>query len=76
MSQVVLVVRTHLSMQETEEMQVLSLGQEDTLEKEMATYSSILVWKIPWMKETGRLQSMWSQRVECNLACGHPANLT
>ena len=55
MSQVVLVVRTHLSMQETEEMQVLSLGQEDTLEKEMATYSSILVWKIPWMKETGRL---------------------
>ena len=42
---------------------VRSLGQDDPLEKEMATHSSTLVWKIPWMEETGRLQSMGSQRV-------------
>ena len=47
-------------MQET---QVQSLGQEGLLEKEMATHSSILAWKIPWMEEPGRLQSMGSQRV-------------
>ena len=46
-----------------EEMGVQSLGQEDPLEKEMATHSSILAWKIPWMEEHGRLQSMGSQRV-------------
>ena len=40
-----------------------SLGQEDPLEKEMATHSSILAWKIPWMEEPGRLQSMALQRV-------------
>ena len=45
------------------ETQVLSLGQEDPLEKEMATYSSTLAWKIPWREEPGRLQSMGSQRV-------------
>ena len=39
---------------------VQSLDQEDTLEKEMATHSSILAWKIPWMEEPGRLQSMGS----------------
>ena len=38
------------------------LGQEDPLEKEMATHSSILAWKIPLMEERGRLQSMGSQR--------------
>ena len=43
---------------------VRSLGWEDHLEKEMATHSSILAWKIPWMEEPGRLQSMQSQRVE------------
>ena len=43
--------------------QVQSLGQEDPLEKEMATRSSTLAWKIPWMKDPGRLQSMGSQRV-------------
>ena len=48
------------TMQET---QVQSLGQEDPLEKEMANHSSILAWKIPWMEEPGRLQSMGSQRV-------------
>ena len=46
------------AMQET---QVQSLGQEDPLEKEMATYSSILAWRIPWTEETGRLQSPGSQ---------------
>ena len=43
--------------------QVLSLGWKDPLEKEMATHSSILAWKIPWTEEPGRLQSMGSQRV-------------
>ena len=45
---------------------VQSLGWEDLLEKEMATHSSILAWKIPWMEEPGRLQSMGSQRVRHN----------
>ena len=45
------------------ETQVQSLGREDPLEKEMATHSSILGWKIPWTEEHGRLQSMGSQRV-------------
>ena len=48
----------------TQETRVQSLGQEDPLEKEMATHSSILAWKIPWTEEPGRLQSMESQRVE------------
>ena len=43
--------------------QVQSLGWEELLEKEMATHSSILAWKIPWMEKPGRLQSMGSQRV-------------
>ena len=43
---------------------VRSLGQEDTLEKEMATHSSTLAWKIPWTEELGRLPSMGSQRVK------------
>ena len=43
--------------------QVRSLGQEDPLEKEMTTHSSTLAWKIPWMEEAGRRQSMESQRV-------------
>ena len=47
-------------MQET---QVQSLGQEDPLEKCMATHSSILAWRIPWTEEPGGLQSMGSQRV-------------
>ena len=45
------------------EIRFQSLGQEDLLEKEMATHSSILAWNIPWMKKPGRLQSMGSQRV-------------
>ena len=51
------------AMQETQEMQVWFLGWEDPLEKEMATHSSILDWKIPWSEEPGRLQSMGSQKV-------------
>ena len=47
-----------------QKMQVQSLGQEDPLEKEMATDSSISVWKIPWTEETGGLQSVGWQRVE------------
>ena len=42
---------------------VQSLSREDLLEKEMATHSRILAWKIPWTEEPGRLQSMGSQRV-------------
>ena len=42
---------------------VRSLGEEDPLEKEMATHSSTLAWRIPWREEPGRLQSMGSQRV-------------
>jgi len=45
------------------EIRVPSLGREDTLEKEMATHSSTIAWKIPWMEEPDRLQSMGSQRV-------------
>ena len=50
------------------ETRVQSLDQEDLLEKEMATQSSILAWKIPWTEEPGRLQFMGSQRVghDCN----------
>ena len=46
------------------ETRVQSLGQENPLEKGMATHSSILAWKIPWTEEPGRLQSRGSQRVE------------
>ena len=45
------------------EIRVLIPGWEDPLEKEMATHSSILAWKIPWREEPGGLQSMGSQRV-------------
>ena len=45
-----------------QEIQVQSLGQEDLLEKGMATHSSLLAWKIPWMEEPGGLQPMGSQR--------------
>ena len=43
-------------------MQVQSLGQEDPLEQEMATHSSVLAWRIPWTEEPGRLQSIGWQR--------------
>ena len=49
-----------------QETQVQSLGRKETLEKKMAPRSSTLAWKIPWMEEPGRLQSMGSQRVRHN----------
>ena len=62
-SQVALVVKTHLPIQETKETWVRSLDQKDPLEEEMATHSSTLAWKIPWTQDRGGLQSMGSQTV-------------
>ena len=53
-------IKNLLAMRET---WIQSLGQEDPLEKEMATHSHILAWRIPWIEEPGRLQSMGLQRV-------------
>ena len=58
-----LVAQTVKRLRTMRETQVRSLGQEDPLEKEMATYSSTLAWKIPWTEKPGRLQSMGLQRV-------------
>ena len=57
-------VKSLPAMQET---WVRFLGWEDPLEKEMANYSSILAWEIPWTEEPGGLQSMGSQRIGCDL---------
>ena len=54
-------VKNPPTVQETQEMRVQSLGREDALEKEMATHSSILAWRIPWTEEPGGLQSMGAQ---------------
>ena len=59
-----------------QEMQALSLGWEDPLEKKMATYSSILAWEIPQAKESGRLQSMGSKTVGHDLATKQQQSLT
>ena len=59
-------VKDSPAMQELQELQVRSLGQEDPLEDGMATHSSILAWKIPGTKEPGELQSIRSQRVGHN----------
>ena len=56
-------VKNPTAIQEREEMRVRSLVWEDPSEKEMATHSSILAWRIPWAEEPGGLQSMGSQRV-------------
>ena len=61
-SQVAQWQRIHLPVQETQEAWIRSLGQENPLEKEMATHSSILAWKIPQTVEPGVLQSMGSRR--------------
>ena len=53
----------YLPVQEMQVTQVQSLGQEDPLKEEMGTHSSILVWKIPWTKESGGLQSIGLHRV-------------
>ena len=52
----------------TQETQVQSLGWEDPLEKEMATYSIIRAWRIPWTEGPGRLQAIGSQRVAHDLS--------
>ena len=52
-----------LTIQGPQETPVRSLGREDPLEESMATHSSILAWKIPWREDTGKLQSIGSQRV-------------
>ena len=57
------VVENLPAIQETQEMWVRSLGQQNPLEEEMATHSSILAWKIPWTEEPAELQSMGLQRV-------------
>ena len=56
-------VKNPPAMQDTLETWVQFLGEEDPLENEMATYSSILAWKIPWTENPGGLQSMGLQRV-------------
>ena len=58
-----LVAQTVTNLPAMQETQVQSLGQEESLEKGMATHSSILDWRIPWTEEPGRLQSMGLQRV-------------
>ena len=55
-------------MQETQEMQVRSLGWDDSPEKEMATHSSIPIWKIPWPEEPGGLQFLGSQNSQTQLS--------
>ena len=62
-SQTSLVAQTVKRLPTMQETGFQSLGGEDALEKELATHSSILAWKIPWTEEPGRLQSMGSQRV-------------
>ena len=56
-------VKNQPAMQETQETQVGSLGQEDPLGEEMSTHSSVLAWRNPWMEEPGRLESVGLQRV-------------
>ena len=71
-----LVAQTVKRLPAMRETQVRSLGQEDPLEKEMATHSSTLAWKIPWMEEPGGLQFLGSQRVRhdwvTSLSLGFP----
>ena len=55
-------------MQEIQETQAQSLGWEDLLKKEMASYSSILAWKVPWIEEPGGLQSMGPQKSHIQLS--------
>ena len=55
-------------MQETQELQFQSLDEEDLLEKERATHFSILAWEIPWTEESGRLQSLVSQKSQTQVS--------
>ena len=63
MTQASLVAQMVMILPTMQKTQVQSLGQEDNLEKGMATHSSILAWGIPWIKEPGSLQSTGSQRI-------------
>ena len=63
--------RTHLPVQEAQEMLVPYLGWENPLEKEMATNSSILAWEIPWAEEPGKLQIRGSQGVQHRFVTEH-----
>ena len=65
------VIKNLPAMQETQETWVWSLDQEDPMEEEITTYSSILAWKIPWIEEPGELQSMRSQRVRYEWVAEH-----
>ena len=64
-------MKNSLPIHETQNTQVQSLIQEDALEKETATHSSIFAWEIPWTEESGGLQSTGSQRVGHDLATKH-----
>ena len=59
------------AMQETEDMRIQSLSWEDPLEKEVATHSSILAWRIPWMEEPGGLSPKDSKEQDTNEATEH-----
>ena len=61
-----LVAQTVKNLPAMQEPQVQSLGQEDPLEKEMATLARTLAWEIPWTEDPGRLLPMGSQRVRCD----------
>ena len=61
-------------MQKTQEVQVWSLGQEDPPEEEIATHSSILAWRIPWMEEPGGLQSIRLQELDTTEVTYHEAD--
>lgn len=63
-----------LMRQETQEIQAWSLDQDDSLEEEMATYSSIFAWKISWTEEPDRLRSMGSQRIHHDWPTEHRCN--
>ena len=68
-----LVAQTVKNPPTVQETWVRSLGQEDPLEKEMATHSSIFAWRIPWTEEPGGLQSMGSQELETTERLTHTA---
>ena len=61
-----MVAQTVKNLHAMQETWVRSLGQEDSLDKRMATHSSILAWRIPWTEEAGKLQFLGSQRVGYN----------
>ena len=61
-----IVAQTVKNLPAMQETQVQSLGQEDSLEKEMTTHSSILAWEIPKSKEPSKQETMWSQELDTN----------